>query len=77
MINIDKDDGNNDKLTWRLTEINGNDTVAIFDTAGHYVVLTGHRIGSDGTVSPSVRCRHDGCGFHEFVRLLDWNLVKQ
>lgn len=77
MIEIDKDEGAGGPLTWRLTELNGKDTVAVFDTAGHYVVLTGHRIGSEGTVSPSVRCRHEGCDFHEFIRLVGWPVAKQ
>lgn len=72
MIEIEKDDGTNRPLTWRLAEVNGKPTVAIYDRECHYVVLTGHRIGSEGTVSPSVRCKHKGCDFHEFIRLKDW-----
>ncbi len=33
-----------------------------------------HQIADDGTVSPSVVCDHppDGCGFHQFIILEDW-----
>lgn len=34
--------------------------------------LTDHAIGGDGTISPSVRCPHEGCDFHDNVRLEDW-----
>jgi hypothetical protein len=33
--------------------------------------LADHRIGAEGTVSPSIVCPY-GCGFHEFVRLAGW-----
>jgi hypothetical protein len=32
-----------------------------------------HQIAKDGTVTPSVECPSDGCGFHEHVRLLGWD----
>lgn len=31
-----------------------------------------HRILADGTVTPSLVCTHEGCTFHEFVRLEGW-----
>lgn len=31
-----------------------------------------HQIADDGTVSPSVVCTTEGCGFHEFIRLEGW-----
>lgn len=37
------------------------------------VGLKDHTIGTDGTVHPSFVCRHSGCRFHAFIRLLDWS----
>jgi hypothetical protein len=31
-----------------------------------------HVISDDGSVSPSVVCPHEGCDFHEFIKLEDW-----
>ncbi len=31
-----------------------------------------HDIAADGSVSPSVVCDSDGCGFHEFIKLDGW-----
>lgn len=34
----------------------------------------GHKIAEDGTVTPSVvHAPEDGCTFHEFVKLEDWD----
>lgn len=33
--------------------------------------LSDWTVAEDGAVSPSVDCRC-GCGFHDFIRLLDW-----
>jgi hypothetical protein len=41
---------------------------------GHSMTLRAHMIESNGTVRPSVICRSAGCGFHDFVRLRDWDL---
>lgn len=41
-------------------------------TLRHLSRNEGHQIAPDGTVSPSVVCPHDGCDFHEFVRLENW-----
>ena len=35
--------------------------------------LTDHEIQPDGTVQPSVVCPHDGCNFHEFIKLEGWD----
>jgi hypothetical protein len=32
-----------------------------------------HDIADDGTVRPSLVCPFDGCGYHEYIRLLDWD----
>lgn len=34
---------------------------------------TKHKVGADGTVSPSYVCTVGGCGFHEFIRLVGWD----
>lgn len=36
-----------------------------------------HEIADDGTVSPSVACPVEGCGFHELVKLEDWTPADQ
>lgn len=33
---------------------------------------SGHKVAPDGTVTPSVVCPYDECGFHDHVRLADW-----
>ena len=40
---------------------------------GHPLTLRGHSIASNGDVMPSVVCRHDGCKFHNYVRLVGWS----
>lgn len=35
-------------------------------------LLNAHSIAEDGTVSPSVVCTTNLCGFHEFVKLEGW-----
>jgi len=39
---------------------------------GHGLVLKGHSIDAAGQVHPSVVCLTQGCDFHEFVRLSEW-----
>lgn len=62
-------------LTWRNYKDQGKvlecDTV-IVDPNGHYLSIYKHTISQDGTVTPSVVCPVDGCGFHEVVRLDGW-----
>lgn len=36
------------------------------------MAILDHDIEADGRVKPSVVCPFEGCGFHEFVTLLDW-----
>ena len=35
--------------------------------------LREHTIDAGGVVHPSLVCPGEGCAFHEFVRLEDWN----
>lgn len=37
------------------------------------LVDTVHRVGGDGTVSPSYVCPATGCAFHEHVQLVGWD----
>ena len=39
---------------------------------GHISSLSQHKITGDGTVTPSLDCPTELCGWHEHVRLLDW-----
>lgn len=39
---------------------------------GHGLVLKGHSVDAVGRVHPSVVCLTEGCDFHEFVRLSEW-----
>lgn len=39
---------------------------------GHGLVLKGHSIDASGRVHPSVVCLTEGCDFHAFVRLSEW-----
>lgn len=41
-------------------------------TLRHLSRNEGHQIAPDGAVHPSVVCPHDGCDFHEFVKLENW-----
>jgi len=40
---------------------------------GMMIVSRIHAIDHSGAISPSVVCRHEGCGFHDHVRLDGWN----
>jgi len=40
---------------------------------GHVASLSDHNIAADGTVSPSLVCPAQGCGWHEVVRLIGWD----
>ena len=39
---------------------------------GQTVSLADHSVDPIGAVTPSVVCPQDGCGFHEYVRLVAW-----
>lgn len=60
------------RLSWDWT----GPHVTIRCPNGHFALLD-HEIADDGTVSPSVVCPWDGCGFHEFIRLLDWPATRR
>lgn len=50
---------------------NGHKVIIKCPTCDLRLGLT-HEISADGTVSPSVVCTHDGCDFHEFVKLANY-----
>ena len=76
-MNIKKDDGTYSPLSWGFIKASRKVVVGIFDHNGHWIILNNHRIGSDGTVLPSVRCLDPECDFHEFIKLDDWAAEKQ
>lgn len=41
-------------------------------TLRHLHTGSGHVVGDDGRVTPSVVCPRSHCPFHDFVRLLNW-----
>jgi hypothetical protein len=56
--------------TWNYYILpNGKRTVITRCTFGHIGTLSNHEICDDGTVRPSVVCQHEGCSFHEFIKL--------
>jgi hypothetical protein len=61
--------------TWRII-VQGPDRRPVGATYvcpnGHYGSLLDHKIAADGTVSPSVVCPTNGCGFHDMVKLAGW-----
>ncbi len=59
--------------TW--VERHPHSPVTITCSFGHETSLSldVHRIAGDGTVTPSCVCSHDGCSFHEHVRLEGWS----
>jgi hypothetical protein len=40
---------------------------------GHPISLLNHEVRADGMVYPSVICLADGCSFHRWVRLSNWD----
>lgn len=58
--------------TWWPALSDGRRTAVAACGAGHAYSLTGHKIAPDGTVTPSVVCPHEGCTWHEHVRLVGW-----
>ncbi len=62
-------------MTWRLAEGPPPErvlTALISCDKGHWCSLTNHTIAADGTVTPSLVCPTEDCGWHVFLRLVDW-----
>lgn len=47
-------------------------TAAAVCANDHACVYSEHAVAPDGTVTPSVVCPYDNCGFHEMVKLEGW-----
>lgn len=55
---------------WHHVVLDGRATVVAYcPKCGVEGYLDDHRIAADGTVSPSVVCPREGCGFHDNVSL--------
>lgn len=60
-------------LFWRpMKRADGCPTAWFRCPNGRLGGLSAHTIAADGTVSPSVVCPQDGCGFHDHIKLLGW-----
>ncbi len=60
-------------LSWKGINLPDNGKSATLTCSnGHTGSLETHTIRSDGSVSPSVVCPHEGCDFHQFVLLEEW-----
>lgn len=66
MMEIPKGTG---RGTWR--PVRGGTSARLTCPRCGYDAELDHKIGADGTVTPSVECP-SGCGLHESVRLTDW-----
>lgn len=65
-------------LTWDYLNAHDGgprDFAAVTCPKNHISRLTNatHTVDHDGNVSPSLRCMHDGCDFHDHVRLVGWD----
>lgn len=49
------------------------DSATVVCPSGHVGSLLDHEIADDGSVTPSLVCPEDGCGWHEHVRLIGWD----
>lgn len=73
MTSIQRDQSLSKPDTWAIFRYqSGRVQVVTRCGRGHIGSLDNHQIGSDGTVTPSVVCQHDGCDYHEFVKLEGW-----
>lgn len=59
-------------LTWWPGTSDGKRTAIVACVNGHAMSISSHAIAADGTVSPSLVCPIDGCGWHVFARLDGW-----
>lgn len=51
--------------------------IIFFCPNGHAAGVRNHQIDADGTAKPSFLCPREGCGFHDWVRLLNYDLPAQ
>ncbi len=60
-------------LEWRpVTRSNGPLTATVTCSNNHDGLIGEHDIAGDGTVTPSVECTVDECGWHEHIKLEGW-----
>lgn len=56
--------------TWWNTT--GSSIVVRCPQCSKIAVVGSHEVAIDGTVTPSLVCPTEGCGFHEWVKLEEW-----
>ena len=67
------DDGTQPPNSWWVHKFSrGRQRIVTRCSNGHIGSLDYHAIAADGTVKPSVVCQHNGCNFHEFIKLDDY-----
>lgn len=59
-------------LSWKPMRAQGQRSAIFTCPNGHTGSLHEWTIADNGTVSPSVDCSPNGCDFHDYIRLLDW-----
>lgn len=69
-LEIDRDDSRRTKPCWYVWS---DHHIAMFRCPKGHCGRFDHAIAADGTVSPSVVCPEPGCGFHDHIRLKNWD----
>lgn len=62
--------------TWKIEKLIGlkqRKSVSFTCPNGHIYMLRNYQIQANGIVLPMVLCPADGCGFHFFIQLDEWN----
>ena len=75
LIQSTRRDGVMRKGEWRATDRNmtaRRGAVVCCPGCGKICSLLDHTIDPDGTVTPSLDCPFEHCGFHDYVKLADW-----
>ena len=57
---------------WKRITLDGQETARVTCPECKHEAILDHEIAADGTVTPSLDCPTDGCGFHEHVVLAGW-----
>ena len=75
MIEIPQGNSWKDPGVWKgVRRVDGTRSASIScPKCGQPASLSDHTIADDGTVPPSLVCPYDGCEFHDYVTLKDWN----
>ena len=72
LLSVPYDESQGNNTWWFHTLSDGRKFVVTRCPNGHTGSLSDHSIAPDGTVSPSVVCQREGCNFHEFIKLADF-----